>query len=47
MDQQPLNDISTEEATAEKKKKKPIVLCKHRLKFIQTFSSMDGYDDIY
>ena len=47
MDQQHLNDISTEEAAAEKKRKKAIVSCKRRLKCIQTFSSIDEYEDIW
>jgi hypothetical protein len=47
MDQQHLNDLSTEEATALKKKKNDIVLCKQQLKSIHHFHSMDDYDSIW
>ena len=47
MDQQHRNDLSTEEAAAEKKKRNAIILCKRRLKLIGDFCSMDGYDDIW
>ena len=47
MDQQHINDLSTEEAAVEKKKKNDIVLCKRRLNLIQNFHSIDGYDSIW
>jgi hypothetical protein len=47
MDQQHRNDLSTEEAAAEKKKSTNIALCKSRLKYIRNFHSMDGFDDIW
>ena len=47
MDQQHRNDLSTEEAAAERKKKNDIVLCKKRLESIQNFQSNDEYNDIW
>ena len=47
MDQQHLDDLSSTEAMAEKKKKNAIALCKKRLNLIRIFHSIDRYDDIW
>ena len=47
MDQQHIQDLSSQEEIAEKKKKNAIVLCKRRLKSIRSFKSMEAYENIW
>ena len=47
IDQQHIRDLSSQEEIAEKKKKNDVVLCKRRLKLIQTFQSMEAYGSIW
>jgi hypothetical protein len=47
IDQQHINDLSSQEATTAKKKKNAIVLCKSRLKYIRNFQSLAQYGHIW
>ena len=47
LDQQHIRDLSSQEESAEKKRKNDILLCRKRLEYTRNFQSMFGYDDIW